>query len=439
MTELIMETLYLHPEQERLDRSKAKRKICKAGRRSGKTTYAADASARWLTEDKRVLYAGPTKEQTDAYWYEVCKILAPLIDNKVLVKNESERYIEKPGTTSRIKAKTAWDAQSMRGDWAEKVILDEYQMMNEDAWSEVCQPMLADKNGDALFFFTPPSLANEGRSKARDPMHASKLYKKYLGVRDTDLNCIWECFHFTSWDNPFISKDALTIIAADMSLDTYRREIMALDDEVQNSWLVYPQFNESMRKVSRFAIPKHWPVFTGHDFGKANPACLFVAQCTEPYKVDELHLINKGDYVIFREYAPGSRTIAQHVGWFKEYTAGYNVFKSVGGNQTTEDEIRQGYMAHGWPITAPIIGKVNTQIERVRGLFGLNKIWIFNDLIGLLSQLSSCMFRLDDTNRPLNEIKDEPKYHYLACLRYLFSDFVPETNIFGKLKIKRFL
>ncbi|NLB17790.1 MAG: hypothetical protein GX825_03415, partial [Syntrophomonadaceae bacterium] len=388
---------------------------------------------------KRVLYAGPTKEQTDAYWYEVCKILAPLIDNKVLVKNESERYIEKPGTTSRIKAKTAWDAQSMRGDWAEKVILDEYQMMNEDAWSEVCQPMLADKNGDALFFFTPPSLANEGRSKARDPMHASKLYKKYLGVRDTDPNCIWECFHFTSWDNPFISKDALTIIAADMSLDTYRREIMALDDEVQNSWLVYPQFNESMRKVSRFAIPKHWPVFTGHDFGKANPACLFVAQCTEPYKVDELHLINKGDYVIFREYAPGSRTIAQHVGWFKEYTAGYNVFKSVGGNQTTEDEIRQGYMAHGWPITAPIIGKVNTQIERDRGLFGLNKIWIFNDLIGLLSQLSSCMFRLDDTNRPLNEIKDEPKYHYLACLRYLFSDFVPETNIFGKLKIKRFL
>ena len=222
MTELIMETLYLHPEQAKLDRSNAKRKICKAGRRSGKTTYAADASARWLTEDKRVLYAGPTKEQTDAYWYEVCKILAPLIDNKVLVKNESERYIEKPGTTSRIKAKTAWDAQSMRGDWAEKVILDEYQMMNEDAWSEVCQPMLADKNGDALFFFTPPSLANEGRSKARDPMHASKLYKKYLGVRDTDPNCIWECFHFTSWDNPFISKESLTIIASDMSLDTYR-------------------------------------------------------------------------------------------------------------------------------------------------------------------------------------------------------------------------
>ena len=42
-----------------------------------------------LQRDKRVLYAGPTKEQTDAYWYEVCKILAPLIDNKVLVKNES--------------------------------------------------------------------------------------------------------------------------------------------------------------------------------------------------------------------------------------------------------------------------------------------------------------------------------------------------------------
>ena len=327
----------------------------------------------------------------------------------------------------------------MRGDYGDDIILDEFQMMDEDAWEEVCQPMLIDNNGDALFFFTPPSLANEGRSKARDPMHASKLFRKWYGVRDKDPSCIWECFHFTSWDNPYISQEALKHIAVDMSLDTYRREIMALDDEVQNSWLVYPQFNEGLRKIPRFTIPKEWPIFTGHDFGKANPAALFIAQATEPYKVDTLHAINKGDYIIFHEYAPGSRTIPQHVANFEKITEGYTIFKSVGGNQTTEDENRQGYTNCGWTITAPIISRVNMQIERVRGLFGLNKIWIFNDLIGILSQLSSCMFRLDDENHPLNEIKDEAKFHYLAALRYIMSDMTPETNLFNKIKVKRFL
>jgi hypothetical protein len=267
------------------------------------------------------------------------------------------------------------------------------------------------------------------------------MHQNYLrdGMgRDTDPNCIWECFHFSSWANPFISHDALALIAQDMSADTYRREIMAIDDEVQNSWLVYPQFNEGLRKIPRFTIPKSWPVFTGHDFGKANPAALFIAQANDFYKVDEQHLINKGDYVIFREYAPGSRTVPQHVAFFKSATEGYNVFKRVGGNQTTEDEIRQAYGMAGWPITAPIVSRVNTQVERVRGLFGLNKIWIFNDLPGLLSQLASCMFRLNDNNTPTNDIKDEAKYHFLACLRYIMSDFTPETNVFNKLRVKRF-
>jgi hypothetical protein len=270
-------------------------------------------------------------------------------------------------------------------------------------------------------------------------MHASKLFKKWLGVKDTDPTCIWECFHFTSWDNPNISHTALTIISQDMSLETYRREIMAEDDDIQQSWLVYPQFNESLRKIPRFAIPKSWPVYSFHDFGQANPAALFVAQAIETYRVDTLHGINKGDFIVFKEYAPGSRTIPQHVAAFERITEGYTVYQRVGGNRNSEDEIRQGYAAHGWPILAPITKGVNIQVEKTRGQFGLNKIWIFNDLPGLLSQLSSCMFKLDINNQTTNEIKDEAKYHFLACLRYGMSNFTADTNVQVKNRFKRFL
>ena len=408
---LTVELRQPHAKQEEFIRSRAKRKIIRAGRRGGKTAGMAIAAVEAFLAGKRVLYAAPTTEQTGAFWAEVCRSLAEPISAKVFNKNESERFIELPGTQQRIRAKTAWNADTLRGDYADLLILDEYQLMNEDAWEVVGKPMLLDNNGDAVFIYTPPSLLSAGVSKARDPRHATKLFK----AASADTTGQWQAFHFTSWDNPYISHEALEHIAIDMSQAAYRQEIMAEDDEIQTSWLVY-QFNERVCKIPRRPIPDNYIVYTGHDFGKANPAALFVAQ--DPAT---------GLFYVFSEYAPGARGADLHVKEWQKITQGYTVLKRVGGNQTTEDETRQLYTAHGWPITAPLRGEVANQIERTRAMFERNKIFIFDDLVGLLSQLSSCMWQLDDTGHITNKIKDEARYHYLACLRYLFSDFTPET------------
>ncbi len=42
-------------------------------------------------EGKRVLYAAPTSEQTDRFWFEVTLALAEAIDAGVYVLNKSER------------------------------------------------------------------------------------------------------------------------------------------------------------------------------------------------------------------------------------------------------------------------------------------------------------------------------------------------------------
>jgi phage terminase large subunit-like protein len=85
--------------------------------------------------------------------------------------------------------------------------------------------MLLDNNGDVVFIYTPPSLRSRSVSKARDPQHAAKLFKAHL----QDLTGRWATFHFSSHDNPTISRDALAEITGDMSRAAYRMEIMAED------------------------------------------------------------------------------------------------------------------------------------------------------------------------------------------------------------------
>jgi hypothetical protein len=406
--------------------SKAKRKVIKAGRRGGKTVGMAIAGLTKFLNGNRVLYAAPTSEQTDRFWFEVKRALQEAIDNGVYKVNETERFIEQRGTENRIKAKTAWNANTLRGDYADLLILDEFQLMAEDTWDEVGAPMLADNNGDAVFIFTPASLQATGVSRARDPRHASKMFKK----AEKDTTGLWETFHFSSFDNPFISHEALHLIASDMSLDSYRREIMAEDDEIENSWLVFGKFNESLCKIKRFDIPKNWEVYSGHDFGSANPAALFITRVKLPLPVGAPAYMRHNDWVCFREYTPGAGySTAQHAERFKELTTGYQVTKRVGGNQTTEDEIRQGYMSHGWNIQAPKLSKVNAQLDRTLALMELNKLFIFGDMVGLLSMIANCMWELDEENHTRNKIKDEAKYHLIAALRYIASEFTPETVI----------
>jgi hypothetical protein len=225
MTEYKVYLPKLHDHQERFIKSPAKRKMVRAGRRGGKTIGAADLAVETFLNGGRVLYAVPTSEQKDQFWYTVKHILREPLDAGIFKKSENECFIELENTRQRIKAKTAWNADSLRGDFADLLILDEYQLMNEDAWDKVGAPMLLDNDGDALFIYTPPSLKSRSVSKANDPQHAAKMYKR----AEQDTSGRWAAFTFPSHANPHISKEALEEIASDMTSLAYRQEILAED------------------------------------------------------------------------------------------------------------------------------------------------------------------------------------------------------------------
>jgi hypothetical protein len=223
--ELIVHLKVLHPKQQMIKSARAKRKVVRAGRRGGKTVYAGDEATEAFLDGRRVLYGVPTSDQLQKFWFEVTTALREPIKAGVYHVDKTMHTIERPGTENRIRAKTCWNAETLRGDYADLLILDEVQLMAEDTWGTVGAPMLLDNNGDALFIYTPPSLHSRSTSKATDKGWITKFVKQH----SKDTTGRWQIFSFTSHDNPYISADALNDITSDMSATAIRQEIYAED------------------------------------------------------------------------------------------------------------------------------------------------------------------------------------------------------------------
>jgi len=213
-----------HAKQAAFITSPAKRKVIRAGRRGGKTTGAAVLAVQQFLDGRRILYATPTQEQVEKFWTECKWALDEPIGAGIFYKNETRHIIELPGTEQRIRAKTAWNADTLRGDYADLLILDEYQLMKADAWGLVGAPMLIDNDGDAVFIYT----TKRGRN------HSKELFEQ----AQADATGRWETFVFSSFDNPHVSQEALSDITGDMTQLAYRAEILAeeIDDDPGALW-----------------------------------------------------------------------------------------------------------------------------------------------------------------------------------------------------------
>ena len=213
-----------HEKQAQFINSKALRIMIKAGRRGGKTTGLAIRACRKFLDGRRVLYACPTQRQTFRFWTEVKRMLSPMEDAGLITSNESRKEIKMAyDSEAAIRASTAFNANTLRGDYADELIFDEFQEMAEDAWEEVGSPMLIDNNGVATFLYTPPSIRSRTKSNAKDPFYAPKMWNSNRENPD------WAFFHFTSFDNPFLDEKGLAMAKNEMTAIAYRQEILAED------------------------------------------------------------------------------------------------------------------------------------------------------------------------------------------------------------------
>jgi hypothetical protein len=255
-----------HPKQVLIEQHAAKRVVVCAGRRAGKTTLAAKVACNKLKEGRRVLLSSPTQSQADAFW-EKCKVwLTELIRAGIVVKNEQSRILTMPYSGGRIKVKTASDADGLRGDYADFLVLDECALLAPDAWEKVGAPMLLDNDGDAWFISTP-----------RRRNWFFHLYQKAMA----DETGRWKAWHFTSYDNPHLSTDALDELQSDMTEEDIEQEIKAVFLEGQGA--VFRKIDENLIAPVGATPADHagHEFVMGVDWGRQNDATVLSVGCVD--------------------------------------------------------------------------------------------------------------------------------------------------------------
>jgi len=286
--QIVVRQRVLHPVQKDIVASTKKRKILITGRRVGKTTLAAYEAAEWGLKGKRVLFAAPTLDQIEFFWDECKRIFQEGIDAGIVYKHENKHLIILPNG-GRIKAKTAWDADTLRGDFADLLILEEFAMMKEEAWVLVGAPMLMDNNGTAWFISTP---------KRRNHFH--KMYLKGL------TNERWDVFHATSHDNPHLSKEALADMMEDMTEDGYKQEIMA--QFLEDQGMVFRNLDKVLVLEHNWSIPKEHKghkIVAGIDWGKSGDFTAVSIGCATCKKELVLYRSKGKEYIYQRNQIEG--------------------------------------------------------------------------------------------------------------------------------------
>jgi hypothetical protein len=360
-----------HGRQIAFRNSKAKRKVVCAGRRGGKTTGMAILAVEAMLAGRRILEAAPIADQTDSFWQACCQALAEPIAAGLVKKNETNRILELTGVPvalnappnpnlleklqvevvprlPRIRCKTAHDADSLRGDYADILILDEFSLMDKSAWEEVGAPMLLDNNGDAVFIFTPQSLN-----------HAHTLYQRAV----SDTSGRWEAFHFTSLENPYLSREALAEITQDMTESAYKQEILA--EFLQGEGAVFRNV-EACLKAPHSTPEQHrgHRVALGGDWAQKKDFTAFSVGCLDCKVELELMRFNKIEWALQR-----GRLIALVEKWnVREILLELNSIGSPNFEALIREGLSNGRSVRGFETTAsskpPLIQSLALALER---------------------------------------------------------------------------
>ena len=202
----------LLPWQQEVFNDPTRFKVIAAGRRCGKTRYAA---YRLLIEalksdkpDSHVYYVAETQGQArDVLWSMLLDIGQSVI-SKAHINNLQIKLIN--GATISLKGSDRPD--TMRGVSLRFVVLDEYGTMKPSVWEEVLRPALTDQKGSAVFIGTP-----QGRN------HFWDLYKYAELSEDPE----WKAWHLTSYDNPLLDPNEIEGAKRSQSSFAFRQEFMA--------------------------------------------------------------------------------------------------------------------------------------------------------------------------------------------------------------------
>lgn len=188
-------------------------KVVVAGRRTGKTRFAATMliikALECVHKDATVLYAAPTFASAKVLMWDLVQELARPVMVKANINDGEITLVN--GVKIRIRG--ADNPDSLRGYKLYYAVLDESKDMRENVWPLVVRPALSDLKGGALIIGTP----EPGESQFRDQYD--------LGLSGSDTE--WKSWLFPTSCNELIDPKELESARRTLSSQQYAQEYEA--------------------------------------------------------------------------------------------------------------------------------------------------------------------------------------------------------------------
>lgn len=334
----------------------------------------------------RVDYFAPTFEDArDIIWSPLCRELAPVIIGK---PNETRLEIvirNLDGGKSLIKLRSWENIENFRGKKSDFAIFDEVRKYKNfwPNWEEVIRPTLSDYIGEALFNTTPNGFD-----------HVYDLYQ--MENKDKDF----KSFHFTSYDNPFLSKSEIDKAKKEITENRFAQEYLA--DFRKTEGLVYQGFDRTKHTFTE--MPPHLridDVLAGVDWGWTNPAS------SHKYKRD-----SQRHYWITDEFYKRQKTTSEIIEWVKTYGAN-KVYPDPAEPDRCEEARNAG-------LNVQEVSKdIEAGIACVQDLFKQNRIHIHVSCVNLIWELETYSYPEKKPDKNEAELPVKENDHAVDEMRYV--------------------
>ncbi len=290
--------MLLHPAQKTIAASKARFTVERCGRRFGKTTVKTERMlfrgisraiklARQI-KNRSVIFIAPTQKQARTIVWEAFKNRL----NGIGEFNESRLEIKVPTEEGGISTifVGGWENRENYRGMPNVVHLefDELDTMKDFfiGWQEIFRPMLIDTGGSAGFGGTPQ----------KENPNLRRLEKQYKDDPE------WDFFHYTSWDNPHITRPELEKAKAEMDSSTYKQEVMAEYVDHAGSLFAYTALLDVFTNTITKDNEKYLIVDIADDGSDKTVFNFF--QGLESYRIEQFARLNtEGIINQIREYA----------------------------------------------------------------------------------------------------------------------------------------
>lgn len=303
-----------HEKQEKIIRSIARYKPIRAGRKGGKTaleveiiSYKATVSASKLnlskttfTTGRKIIYIAPTQIQArDIVWASFKNRL-----HGIGKFNEQRLEIQVPNEDGLF-------TTIMIGGWENRenyrgltdvihITFDEIDTLKDFFlyWQEIFRPMFLDTGGTADFVGTPKK--------------ESGNLKRLEKIAENDPS--YECFHFTSKDNPHLSRAELELIEKEYADNpqAYRQEILA--EHIEDSGALF-RFSSLLDVFSNTIVKKNerYLIVDVADDGTDKTIFSFWEGLEEYHREEFARLNTEGIISKIREYIASQKIPMSHV------------------------------------------------------------------------------------------------------------------------------